>query len=177
MNTVPTPSERPTSPEGQRSERRGNNFELTIEPTTLCQMFGVRDPEVATRLLNQLISVLHSDPTKPIDGATIRHTLGLIEGLRPSDTLEAMTATMLVAAQHASLEALRRGSHPDQTPGGRALYMGLALKAMRTYAQLLEAFNHGRGKGVTQQIIVKRYTVEAGAQAVLGSVEVDRGRG
>jgi len=177
MTAIPIPSTRPRVSRCIQSEQNGSKVELAIEPATLTQIFGVSDPDVATRLLSQLTSVLHPDPTKPVDPATINHALGLIEGLGPSDTTEALTATLLVAAQHAGLDALRRGSHPDQTPGGRALYIGLALKAMRTYAQLLEAFNHGRGKGVTQQIIVKRYTVEAGAQAVLGSVEVDRGRG
>jgi len=168
---------RPSAREIARARRIDNKVEVAIEPAALAGIFGVSDPGTATHLLNQLVRVLHPDPTKPVDAATINHALALIEGITPADALEAMTTTMLVAAQHASLDALRRGSHPDQTPGGRALYLGLALKAMRTYAQLLEAFNHGRGKGVTQQIIVKRYTVEAGAQAVLGSVELDRGRG
>ena len=118
MTAIPIPSTRPRVSRCIQSEQNGSKVELAIEPATLTQIFGVSDPDVATRLLSQLTSVLHPDPTKPVDPATINHALGLIEGLGPSDTTEALTATLLVAAQHAGLDALRRGSHPDQTPGG-----------------------------------------------------------
>ena len=120
---------------------------MTIEPATLCSVFGVADANVATRLLSQLISVVQPDPHKPVDAATIEQMLTLIEGIRPTHTLEAMTATMLVGAQHAALDCLRRASHPEQTPVGRQSYMALSLKAMRTFALLLDALNHGRGRG------------------------------
>jgi hypothetical protein len=70
---------------------------------------------------------------------------------------------------------MRRAAHPNQTPGGRQMYLSLGLKAMRTYAQLMDSLNRGRGKGVTQQIVVKHVTVEAGAQAVVGAVAQGRG--
>jgi hypothetical protein len=89
---------------------------VTIEPATLCSLFGVADANVATRLLSQLISIVQPDPDKPVDAAAIDQVLTLIEGIRPTDTLEAMTATLLVGAQHAALDSLRRASHPDQTP-------------------------------------------------------------
>jgi hypothetical protein len=34
----------------------------------------------------------------------------------------------------------------------------------------METLNHGRGKGVTQRVIVEHVTVEAGGQAVVGAV-------
>jgi hypothetical protein len=167
----------PVTSRVMRVEQIAGKVAVAIEPAALCAIFGVADVDVAMRLLSQRISVLQPDPAKSVDAAVINQALAMIEGVRPADTLEAMTATMLVAAHHAALDAMRREMHPDQTPGGRLLYGGLALKAMRTYAQLLEALNHGRGKGVTQQIIVKHVTVEPGAQAVVGSVELSRGRG
>ncbi len=160
-----------------QAEQTAGKVVVTIEPTALCTTFGVDDPRMAAQLLSQLISILQPNPDKPVDVEIINQALAMIEGIEPNDTLEAMTATMLVAAQHAALDAMRRAMHPDQTPAGRALYGTLALKAMRTYAHLLEALNHGRGKGVTQQIIVKHVSVEHGGQAVVGSVKVDRGRG
>jgi hypothetical protein len=160
-----------------RAEQATGKVSVTIEPGALCAIFGVADPDVATRLLSQLVGVLQPDPAKPVDAAVVNQALAMIEGIGPTDTLEAMTATLLVCVQHAAHDSMRRALHPDQTPGGRAIYGALALKTMRTYAQLLEAHNHGRGKGVTQQIIVKRITVEPGAQTVVGSVELNRGRG
>jgi hypothetical protein len=160
-----------------RAEQTGSKIAVTIEPAALCATFGVADVDVAARLLSQLVSVLQPDPCKPVDAAGINQALAVIEGIKPNDTLEAMTATLLVCVHHAALDAMRRAMHPDQTSGGRALYLSLALKAMSRFAQLLEAHNHSRGKGVTQQIIVKHVSVEPGGQAVVGSVRVDRGRG
>jgi hypothetical protein len=160
-----------------RIEQTSGKVAVAIEPSTLCVIFGVDDVNVATRLLSQLVSVLQPDPDKSVDPAVVNQALVIVEGIGPADTLEAMTATMLVAAQHAALDTMRRAMHPDQTPGGRALYGALALKAMRTFALLLEALNQGRGKGVTQQIIVRRVNVEPGGQAVVGSVKLDRGGG
>jgi hypothetical protein len=57
----------------------------------------------------------------------------------------------------------------------RQSYMALALKAMRTCAQLVGSLNRGRGKGVTQQIIVKHMSVEPGGQAIVGAVAPGRG--
>jgi hypothetical protein len=160
-----------------QGERVNGEIALAINAASLCAVFGIDDPNVATRLLSQLVNVIQSDPRKLVDAALIDQTLALVEGIRPTDTLEAMTATMLVGAQHAALDSLRRASHPDQTPAGRALYQSLAFKAMRTFAQLLDTLYQGRGKGVTQQIIVKHVTVEAGAQAVLGAIDAKTGGG
>lgn len=161
----------------QRTDQTGCKIAVPLESEVLCSAFGVSDVEIATRLLSQLVSVLQPDPTKPVGPAVINQALAMIENIRPTDGLEAMTATMLVAAQHAALESMRRGMHPDQTPAGRAMYVALGLKAMRTYSQLLEALNHGRGKGVEQRIIVERVTVAPGAQAVVGAVDLSRGGG
>jgi hypothetical protein len=146
--------------------QNGRSLEVTVEPAALSSAFGVDDPDVASRLLGQLVSVLQPDPNKQVDTTVINQALALVQGIEPADLTEAMTATMLVAAQHAALDAMRRALHPDQTPAGRQSYMALSLKAMRTFAQLLESLNHGRGKGVTQRVIVERVTVEPDAQAV-----------
>ena len=86
-----------------RAARVGGEIDLEINPQTLCAVFGIDDPIVATRLLSQLVSVIQSDPDKPV--ASIDNMLALIEGIGPGDTIEAMTATMLVGAQHAALDS------------------------------------------------------------------------
>jgi hypothetical protein len=155
--------------------RNGRKTEITIDPAALGTIFGVADPELAIRLLGQLASVLNPDPSKPIDAVAVNQVLAIVEGINPTDAVEAMTTTMLVAAQHAALDAMRRALHPEQTPAGRQSYMALSLKAMRTFAQLAESLNHGRGKGVTQRVIVERVNIEPGAQAVVGAVSTRGG--
>jgi hypothetical protein len=48
---------------------------LAIEPADLCTVFGVTDPDVATRLLSQLLAVLHPDTSQPVDQALINLAL------------------------------------------------------------------------------------------------------
>jgi hypothetical protein len=125
----------PGLPKVVRAERVGGEIALAIDPEALCAVLGVDNPSVANRLPSQLVNVIQPDPRKPVDVASINQMLALIEGIKPTDVLEAMTATMLVGAQHAALESLRRASYPDQTAAGRALYQSLAFKAMRTFTQ------------------------------------------
>ena len=108
----------------------------------------------------------------------MHEAVALIAGISPNGTIEAMTATMLVGAYRAAIDSLRRATHPDQTPAGRALYQTLALKSMRSFAQLLESLHLGRGKAVRQEINVTHthVTVEPGGKAVLG-IDASRGRG
>jgi hypothetical protein len=135
----------------------------------------VGDADLATGLLGQLLGILQPDLGKSVDAATINQVLAKIQGVRPADALEAMFAVMLVAAQHAALDSVRRAAHPGQTPSGRQSYTALGLKAMRTCAQLVEALNHSRGKSVTQRFIIERVNVEAGGQAVVGAIDARKG--
>jgi hypothetical protein len=168
----------PHLPKVVRADRVGDKIDLGIEPEGLCAVFGVADPSVATHLLSQLVRFIQPDPRKPVDAASINQVLALMEGIGPGDTIEAMTVTMLVGAQHAALDSLRRASHPDQTPAGRQSYTALGLKAMRTFAQLVEALHVGRGKAVRQEINVthQHVTVEAGGRAMVGAIDA-RGEG
>jgi hypothetical protein len=147
-----------------------------LEPSEVRTIFGINNPSLAARLLSQLLGVLHPDPSKPVDSALVNEALALVQGIGPTDAGEAMLAVMLVAAQHAALDAMRRASHVAQSPAGRQSYTALS-KAMRTFPQLMETLNHGRGKGVTQRVVVERVTVEAGGQAVVGAVAAKGGGG
>ena len=148
------------------SGRVTRRVEAQIDPNVLAASFG----NIDFHALSQLVNILHLDPNVPVDTTTINSAIALVKGFKPADEIEATSATMLIAAQHAALDMMRRAVHPEQTPAGRALYMGLSLKAMRTFAQLLEVLNHGRGKGVVQRVIIER--VE---RAVVGPVQLHPG--
>lgn len=136
--------------------------------------FGGFDPRITEKILSQVLNVLHPDPKKPVDEATIGEAIALIESIKPTDALEAMTAAMFVAAQHAAMDMMRRAMHPDQTAAGRQSYTGHSLKAMQTASRLHDSLNRGRGKGMTQRVIVERVTVEAGGRAIVGAVAPPR---
>jgi hypothetical protein len=146
------PGARPCRVANGGIEQAGREVRLSTEPAALAAVFGIG----AARLLGQLLNVVQPDPDRPIDAATINLVIAMVRGIGPSNAIEAMMATMLVAAQYAALDASRRGMHPDQSPAGRQSYLGLSLKAMRTFAQLVETLNHGRGKGPVQRVVVER---------------------
>jgi hypothetical protein len=103
-------------------------------------------------------------------GATIA---GLI-GIGPKDEIEGMIAAQLLAAHNASMECYRRAMIGEQTFESRRENLSQANKLSRTYALLLEALNHHRGKG-QQKVVVEHVHVHAGGQAVVGMVETPGG--
>ena len=109
----------PRPPRVERTRRIGGQIAVTIEPHALCDIFGVEDADLATGLLRQLLGFLQPDPKKPIDPASINQALAAIQGIRPAGAVEAILAVLLVAAQHAAFDSMRRAAHPAQTPIGR----------------------------------------------------------
>jgi hypothetical protein len=90
-------------------------------------------------------------------------------GAKPQNELEGMLVSQMIACHAASMECHRRAMLPNQTIEGRQMSLGAASKLSRTYAALLEALNCHRGKG--QQVVrVEHVTVEAGGQAIVGTV-------
>jgi hypothetical protein len=147
---------------------------VAVNPERLCTVLGVGDVDVAASILSQIVNVVAG--SRAPSSEEIGAILDLVGGIGPANTSEAMTVALLVTTQHASADMIRRALHPDQTPEGRRMYLSLALKAARTYAQLLEAFNHGRGKGQTrQEIVVTHVSVQPGGQAIVGTVNPGRG--
>ena len=98
----------------------------------------------------------------------------LYESLKPEDGAEGMLALQMVGTHDAALECLRRAALAEQTFAGRDMALKHAHKLMTLYQQQLNTLNKHRGKG-QQTVTVKHVTVEAGGQAIVGTVETDRG--
>ena len=68
------------------------------------------------------------------------------------------------------MECYRRAMIGEQSFEGRRENLSQANKLSRTYAVLLDALNHHRGKG-QQKVTVEHVHVHSGGQAVVGMVE------
>jgi len=101
-------------------------------------------------------------------------TVAAMVGIGPKDELEGMMAAQLVAAHNAAMECYRRAMIGEQTFEGRRENLSQANKLSRTYAVLLDALNHHRGKG-QQKVTVEHVHVHSGGQAVVGVVETPGG--
>jgi hypothetical protein len=106
-------------------------------------------------------------------------TIAALVGIGPKDELEGMMAAQLLAAHNASMECYRRAMLGEQTFEARRENLSQANKLSRTYAVLLDALNHHRGKG-QQKVTVEHVHVHSGGQAVVGLVGApgggDRGK-
>jgi hypothetical protein len=85
------------------------------------------------------------------------------------DGQEGMLAAQMVATHSAAMERLRRSMIPGQSFDARDLNLKHANKLLQTYARQPEVLDRHRGKG-QQKITVEHVTVEAGGQAIVGSV-------
>lgn len=144
--------------------------DLSVWRDQFMKSFGTSDAVIAEAHFNQLVNVLHTDPTKPISATTMNLVLALLHGLAPRNELEGMLCVQLIAAHVASMDTIRRGLHADQSAGGRQAYLGLARKLMGLFTTQVETLNRLRGKTVVQKVIVERVNVEAGGKALVGAV-------
>jgi hypothetical protein len=85
-----------------------------------------------------------------------------------------MMAAQLIASHSAAIECYRRAMIGEQTFEGRRENLNQANKLSRTFAVLLDALNHHRGKG-QQKVTVEHVHVHAGGQAVVGAVTTPGG--
>src|SRR3954447_24850094 len=103
-------------------------------------------------------------------GAMQEAAFAAMRGIAPADPLEGMLAAQMVAVHEAAMEAFRRAALAEQTFAGREIGLKYGAKLSRTYAALVETLDRHRGKGQPQVVRVERVTVEAGGQAIVGTV-------
>lgn len=137
--------------------------EVTIDPE---RAHGSSDPDVQLKMLSQSM-VLFRDTDDMQKEAKI--VLKRLEAIAPRDQTEGMLASQMVATHDTAMHLLRRASLPEQTFAGKDMNLKHAYKMLQLYARQLEALGKYRNKG-QQKITVERVNVEAGGQAIVGSV-------
>jgi hypothetical protein len=90
--------------------------------------------------------------------------------------MEVMLCSQLVALHSQSMEFLRRGMLPDQTTDGVDCNVNRATKLLRSFATMTECLRTYRGGG-QQKVTVEHVTVQAGGQAIVGTVNKGVGGG
>ena len=138
---------------------------------TLQHVGGSRSDAWNNIIINQAVRALwikHSD--EEALGDQRKATVLGLAGIGPKDELEGMLAAQLLAAHNASMECYRRGMLGEQTFEGRRENLAQANKLSRTYSMLVDFLNRHRGKG-QQKVTVEHVHVNAGGQAVVGTVE------
>jgi hypothetical protein len=102
--------------------------------------------------------------------AVVEALMDALAAINPRDGFEGILASQMVAVHETAMECLRRASFPNQTFEARDVNLKHAAKLLQLYVRQVEALDKHRGKG-QQKITVEHVTVEAGGQAIVGSVE------
>lgn len=144
---------------------------VTIDPSNLKAATGTDDRKLGVQIVRQTADAMW------VPGAmselerqdAVSAAMAALSGLAPTDTLEGMLASQMVATHNAAMECLRRAQLPNQTFEGREVSFKQASKLMALYARQMEALDKHRGRG-QQKITVEHVTVNAGGQAIVGNV-------
>jgi hypothetical protein len=99
-----------------------------------------------------------------------------VAALAPRDGMEVMLCSQLVALHSQGMEFMRRAMFSDQTPIGVDSNVNRVAKTLRTFATMAECLRTYRGGG-QQKVTVEHVTVQAGGQAIVGTVNRGAGGG
>lgn len=114
--------------------------------------------------------ICSEDLERPDSQREINATYEMFEDIKPSDSIEAMLLSQMVGMYNLSMKQLRDARMHDLTLDQVTQKVNRATKLSKTFVELLEAFNHCRGKG-QQKVTVEHVTVNQGGQAIVGTIE------
>lgn len=143
-----------------------DHSDLATGSVNLMNALGTASLPFMNGLLSQIANVASHGPEP--DEAGINFVLSVVDGIKPKDEIEAMLASQMAAVHLATMTFARRLAHVENLPqqeGAERAFNKLA----RTFTTQVEALKRYRSDG-QQTVRVERVTVEAGGQAVVGSV-------
>ncbi len=100
----------------------------------------------------------------------------LKKALTPRDGMEVMLCSQLVALHSEGMEFMRRAMLDDQTTSGVDSNVNRVARTLRTFATMADCLRTYRGGG-QQKVTVEHVTVQAGGQAIVGTVNRGAGGG
>lgn len=136
----------------------------------ISRAIGTEDPDITTTLLTQMTCL--KGPFGP--ELTINSAVAFCQALKPRDSVEGSLALQMNATASMAMRLLGLASSTLCTEQG-AMLLSNAVKLLRTYTCQIEALNRYRGKVGEQKVVVEHVHVNAGGQAIVGSVQGGEG--
>ena len=139
---------------------------------------GTEEPYLQQRLINQITDAiwLHESLGERERAMRVKSAISMLQSIKPTDGVEGMLATQMVATHNAAMECLYRAMIPEFSIQGRDQNLKHAAKFLSIYSRQIEVLNKHRGKG-QQKVTVEYVNVESGGQAVVGHVEAGKADG
>lgn len=146
-------------------EDADGNTRAMIDPIQLAKVIGTDCPDFMNGLVLHISNSLRADPqTWDGDAAFV---VGAIEGVAPTDTVEAMLATQM-AAIHTATMSFAGKLAKARTLEERCSTEKSLNRLARTFTAQVEALKKHRSG--PQQINVKHVHVNEGGKAIVGNV-------
>jgi len=134
--------------------------------SALAKVCGMSTTGFAEGVFSQALATFSRDLS---DSENVDQALSAFKELAPRDGLEGMLIAQMIGSHNLTMSHLRRAAKAaDAVSADRSIE--LATKLQRTFVAQLEALNRHRGKG-QQRVTVEHVTVNAGGQAVVGSIK------
>ncbi|MDR3493360.1 MAG: hypothetical protein P4L82_02055 [Ancalomicrobiaceae bacterium] len=149
-----------------KSDSVGENFELM-------QALGTTDLAFYNGLLNSILNAAKEGGKVADQGANF--IASVVAGIEPRDQLEAMLAVQMAAIHNATIATARHFTHAKTLQQLEVQERALN-KLARTFTTQIEALKRYRSSG-QQKVTVEHVTVNAGGQAIVGTVEHPGGGG
>ena len=136
--------------------------------TQLYDCFGTASAAFAEQSVARLAAVISRRGSASPTQTELNAALAAVDGIRPTDEIEAMLAVQMVATHETAMAMLTRAKHADLTPTLQECG-SLAVKLLRTFTAQVEALARLR-RGGEQRVIVQHVYVNEGGQAIVGAV-------
>jgi hypothetical protein len=94
----------------------------------------------------------------------------MVAELQPRTATEAMLAAQMVGAHRVAMTFLAEATKREDTVEGRDRNTLRALRLMRLFAEQVDAMAKLKGKSGQQHVVVEHVNVNAGGQAIVGTV-------
>jgi hypothetical protein len=140
--------------------------EPALGQALLMEAIGTAEPDFLDGLLGQLANA--GTKGRVVDEHGLNFMLAVVKGVEPRDQVEAMLAAQMAAVHNATMTFARRLNHVDNIPQQDSAVCAFT-KLARTFATQVEALKRYRTGG-EQKVTVEHVTVNAGGQAIVGSV-------
>lgn len=144
---------------------------INVSNVELIPAIGTDDVSVAESQFRRLIVSMgiHTGMDEEHVQEKISNALSLMRSLKPQNLVEGKLAAQWVATCEAAEDCLRQASFPELSIETKNIYFRVYKDLMQLSLKQLEALQRLRGKA-QQKVIVEHVHVEAGGQAIVGSV-------
>jgi len=140
-----------------------------------CEVTGMRCEHAAERILSQGLAMPWAGSEVEDEGRMA--DLEMLIELRPANAMEAMLTVQMLGTHHAAVKFLLNATAKGQTFEGVDANVLRATRLMRLFIEQQTALAKLRGKTGQQKVRVEHVHVNAGGQAIVGSVTSNkRGR-